>query len=159
MTASKGINFLAACQPKEKAQEVPRRAQVRRGLFTECLASVIAQNAGADRLHQLSYDVVSNLVAHMLKTHKLKSRSQEQDVMFGGQGDCHIFGVESVAQPAVVVTSVETLVSGKLKVGLTAGVAHGVYEDDIFAIYPSDRPLASLADYTAPLATCSVTAV
>lgn len=160
MTASKGINFLAACRPKQKAQEVPPCALVRRGLFTECLASVVnSRNGGADRLRQLSCDVVSNLVAHTLKTHKLKSTSQEQDVVFGGQGDCHIFGVESVVQPAVVVTSVETLGTGKLKVGLTAGVAHGVCEDDIFAIYPSDRPLASLADYTAPLATCSVTAV
>lgn len=160
MTASKGINFLAACRPKQKAQEVPRRKPVRYGLFTDCLASVvIAQNGGADRLRQLSCDVVSNLVAHTLKTHELKSSSQEQDVVFGGQGDCHFFGVESVVQPAVVVTSVDTLVSGKLKVGLTAGVAHGVCVDDVFAIYPSDRPLASLADYTAPLATCSVTAV
>lgn len=160
MTASKGINFLAACRPEQKAQEVPRNAPVRKGLFTDCLASVVrAHNGGADRLRQLSCDVVSNLVAHTLKNHKLKSTSLDQDMVFGGRGDCHIFGVESVVQPAVVVASVETLGSGKLKVGLTAGVAHGVCEDDFFAIYPSDRRLASLADYTAPLATCSVTAV
>ncbi|RSL48399.1 hypothetical protein CEP53_009554 [Fusarium sp. AF-6] len=160
MTASKGINFLAACQPQQKSQEVPRTAQVRRGLLTDCLSSVVNQNGGADSLPQLSCDVVSNLVAHTLKNHKLRDKSKDQDVVFGGQGDCYIFGIESVLQPAVVVTSVETLGSGgKLKVGLTAGVAHGVEEDDIFAIYPSDRPLASVADYTAPLATCSVTAV
>ncbi|KAH6619168.1 caspase domain-containing protein [Chaetomium sp. MPI-SDFR-AT-0129] len=159
LTASKGINFLAACQPKQKAQEVPRRANVRRGLFTDCLARVIEQNKGADRLRRLSCDVVSNLVAHTLKTHEQRSKSREQDVVFGGQGDRHIFGVESVEDSPVVVAGVERLGSGGLEVGLTAGVAQGVCLDDIFAIYPSDRPLATLADYTAPLATCSVTKV
>ncbi|RSM03848.1 hypothetical protein CDV31_010314 [Fusarium ambrosium] len=160
MTASKGINFLAACLPKQQAQEVPRGATVKRGLLTDCLASVVNQNGGADVLRQLSCDVVSNLVARTLKTHKQRDRSKKQDVVFGGQGDCRFFGIENVVRPAVVVTSVET--SGRRKqltVGLTAGVAHGVCEEDIFAIYPSDKPLNSVADYTAPLATCSVNAV
>ncbi|KAJ3941076.1 uncharacterized protein N0V96_008953 [Colletotrichum fioriniae] len=159
MTASKGINFLAACRPRQKAQEVPRKDPVRKGLFTDCLATVIAQNRGVDRLPQLSCDVVANLVAHTLKNHKDRDTAQDQDTVFGGQSDCHIFGVESVAQPDVVITNVEKLVSGKLKLGLTAGIAHGVGVGDIFAIYPSDRRLDNLADYAAPLATCSVTAV
>lgn len=41
LTASKGINFLAACLPRQQAQEVPRKETVRKGLFTDCLASVI----------------------------------------------------------------------------------------------------------------------
>ncbi|RSM14933.1 hypothetical protein CEP52_001118 [Fusarium oligoseptatum] len=159
MTASKGINFLAACRPKQEAQEVPRgEAKVKKGLLTDCLDSVI--NGGVDRLPGFSCDVVSNLVAHALENHKLKNRSKDQDVVFGGQGDCHIFGVEPVPQPPVVVTGVEPWGSGKqLTVGLTVGVAHGVREGDIFAIYPSDKPLTSVADYTAPLATCSVIGV
>ncbi|KAL0930707.1 uncharacterized protein CTRU02_214782 [Colletotrichum truncatum] len=94
MTASKGINFLAACRPEQKAQEVPREATMRKGLFTDCLASVINdQDGGADQL-----------------------RSGEQDVVFGGRSDCHFFGVETVMQPAVVISTVETLFSaGKLK--------------------------------------------
>ncbi|KAF9878670.1 hypothetical protein CkaCkLH20_03570 [Colletotrichum karsti] len=138
MTASKGINFFAACDPLQKAKEVPVEATVRKGLFTECLASVLnAQNGGAD---QLSCDAVSNLVAHTLETRQRNDTREKQDAVFGGQGDCLFFGVESVVQPAVVVTSVETL-------------------RDVFAIYPIGRTLASLADYTAPLATCMVTSV
>ncbi|EXF85151.1 hypothetical protein CFIO01_03222 [Colletotrichum fioriniae PJ7] len=159
MTSSEGINFLAACQPDQKAQEVPFRATVKKGLFSDCLDRVLKDHRGPDRLRQLSCEVVSNLVAQKLKTHELKSRTQEQQPVFGGRGDCHIFGVESVVPPTVVVTSVGELSSGKLKVGLTAGVAHGVSEDDVFAIYPRDRQLDSLADYTAPIATCTVTAV
>ncbi|RSL90932.1 hypothetical protein CEP51_000487 [Fusarium floridanum] len=161
MTASKGINFLAACQPQQKAQEFPLRADVRKGLLTDCLDSVVnAKDGGADRLPQLSCDVVSNLVAHALKNHKWRNTSKDQDVVFGGQGDCHIFGVKIVPEPTVVVTSVEKSRSdGELKLGLTAGIAHDVSVGDIFAIYPSDRPLNNVADYTAPLATCRVTAV
>lgn len=152
MTASEGINFFAACQPKQKALEVPRGAQVRRGVFTDCLANVINQYKGADGLRQLSCDVVSNLVAHRL-------RNQEQKTVFGGRGDCHFFGAETLEQPAVVATCVEMLANGRLRLELTAGVAHGVRERDVFAIYPHDKQLNALTDYAAPLATCTVTAV
>ncbi|KAK8121518.1 caspase [Apiospora kogelbergensis] len=158
MTASKGINFFAACQPQQKAQEVPRGARVRKGLFTDCLASVVnAQNRVADHL---SCDIVSNLVAHTLETHMLYDKSEKQQAVFGGHANRLFFGVESVVQPAVVVTSVESLSSeGKFKVGLTAGVANGVCKHDIFAIYPSDRRPTNFAEYIASLATCSVTAM
>ncbi|KAF6809814.1 hypothetical protein CMUS01_13599 [Colletotrichum musicola] len=163
LTASKGINSLAACRPEQNAQEVPHRGKVRSGLFTECLASVVnARNGNADGLHRLSCDVVSNLVVDKIKRKLEQESGQDQDVVPGGQGDCYIFGVGSVVQLAVVVTSVETSPRGKRKqliVGLTAGVAHGVSLDDIFAIYPSDRRLASVADYSRPLANCTVTAV
>ncbi|KAI8173263.1 hypothetical protein KHU50_004774 [Colletotrichum sp. SAR 10_65] len=160
MTASKGINFLAACHPHQKAQEVPRRAGERRGLLTACLASVVNAHSGmADFLPQLSCNVVSNLVTNTLRTHEDRDTWQDQDVVFGGQGDCQFFGAENVVQPAVVVAHVDELPSGKLRLELTAGVAHGVCKRDIFAIYPRGKVFTSLADYTEPLSTCSVTAV
>ncbi|KAF6824114.1 hypothetical protein CPLU01_11043 [Colletotrichum plurivorum] len=147
----------------QNAQEVPHRGKVRSGLSTECLASVVnGQNGNTDGLHRLSCDVVSNLVVDKIKRKLEQESGQDQDVVSGGQGDCYIFGVGSVVQHAVVATSVETSPRGKRKqliVRLTAGVAHGVSLDDIFAIYPSDRRLASVADYSRPLATCTVTAV
>ncbi|KAI3554959.1 hypothetical protein CABS01_11633 [Colletotrichum abscissum] len=159
MTSSKGINFFAACQPDQKAQEVSFKTPLKKGLFTDCLNRVFNALGGADCLPQLSCDVVFNLAAAQLEIHEQKKGAEEQQPVFGGQGDCHIFGIESVVQPAVVITNVEELFDGNLKVKLTAGVAHGVIVDDIFAIYPKDRQLDSLADYTAPLATCIVTAV
>ncbi|KAK4168148.1 caspase domain-containing protein [Cladorrhinum sp. PSN259] len=156
MTASKGINFLAACRSDEEAEEVPGEKQGKKGVFTDCLASVIKKSGGADRLAQLSCDVVYNLASNELEKHPLRDSSKSQHVVFGGQRDRHIFGVEDVEPPRVTITKTEKLASEKVKVVMNVGAAHGVSADDVFAIYPVGKRLETLADYNAPLATCIV---
>jgi hypothetical protein len=181
MTASQRINFLAACLPQQKALEVTPPGMRRSGLLTHCLRSVVQEALAArqaaqaarqetrqearedsqevqqeaEYLSQLSFDVVYNLVFNKVKNF-LENDTSGQDVVFGGQGDCHIFGVESVVQPTIAVKGVNVLDDGRVQVVLSAGLAHGVREDDIFAIYPRDSPLTTLADYSSPLATCRV---
>ncbi|KAH6843411.1 caspase domain-containing protein [Chaetomium sp. MPI-CAGE-AT-0009] len=155
MTASERINFLAACLPKQKAWEIRLGDEGKTGLLTDCLRRVFEETRREKYLDHLSCDAVYNLVSYKVKEYVTKN-NKEQDVVFGGQGDRGIFGVESMVQPPVAVTKVEKLPRGRVGVVLSAGLAHGVRSDDIFAIYPSDRPLTSLADYSSLLATCRV---
>jgi len=161
MTASKGTNFIAACQPQQKAQEIPPRSKEKQGLLTDCLVRVMSEISRGERLGQLSCDVLYNLVSNKLETHPMKDRSLEQDVVFGGQRNRFVFGIDRISQPKVVITSIEDIAGNsiKSKIVLNAGLAHGVRKDDVFAIYPIDRLLHNLADYSTPLATCQITYV
>ncbi|KAL8284401.1 hypothetical protein RB600_009005 [Gaeumannomyces tritici] len=159
MTASDRFSFLAACRTSQKAWEVPKDAEVRQGLLTTCLASVVNDKRLPGGLQKLSCDVVSNLVAGRLKSHPDRDLETVQDVVFGGRGDRAFFSAEPAPRPPVLVRAVEELGASKVKVMLDAGAAHGVAVDDEYAIYPAGSLLRNLTDYSAPLATCHVKTV
>ena len=156
MTSANGIEFLAACQANQKAQEIKTHDGVTRGLLTECLNSVL--NNSWPCLGQLSCDMVYNLVSRKVTEHE--DNQDAQEVVFGGKRNRFFFGVDSVIQEAAtVVTHVNPSCGEQVQVSFGVGKAHGVVEGDSFAVYPADKVFANITDYNSSLAIVTVTNV
>ncbi|GAB1312087.1 Peptidase C14 caspase domain-containing protein [Madurella fahalii] len=153
MSSSKGIEFLAACRTNQEAQEVPRDGHPKHGLLSISLADVIRENRG--RIEQLSCEMVYNLVAERVRTHPDIVRTQ--NVVFGGFGGRSFFGTESIGQlSAATVTAVSRLDESGTNISFNAGTAHGVREQQRFALYSADREFRDIVGYNAPMAMCRV---
>ncbi|KAK3377720.1 caspase domain-containing protein [Podospora didyma] len=156
MTASMGVEFLAACLSNQTAQEIQPENKTPRGLLTECLLDVLGGTSQhLDR--GLTCEMVYNLVSRKVTAHKDSKR--KQDVVFGGQRSRAFFGVGRISQAAVTITNITPQSNGEVYVELSAGYAHAVEKGDEFAFYPQDQTFTDITDYHSQLDVCKVTSV
>ncbi|KAJ2975662.1 hypothetical protein NUW58_g8294 [Xylaria curta] len=154
MTSSQGVEFLAACDSNQTAQEIQHEG-IRRGLLTECLLRVLQDHHSYHK--PLTCGMIYNLVSSKVATHP--KRTQPQTVVFGGKRCRFFFGTGRSEPNETIANSSTRLSNDELQIELSAGKAHGVVEGDIYALYPPDRTLASLMAYNSPSAVCRVSQV
>ncbi|KAI0441646.1 caspase domain-containing protein [Xylaria telfairii] len=149
LTSSPGFEFLSACRADQKSQELRFDDLMYRGLLTECLLDVLQEYR--THLKSLTCDMVFNLVSSRVVNHPKLTRSQ--DVVFGGERHRVLFGTGRIAPNKITVSDI---LMEKLQIKLSAGKAHGVAEEDVYAVYPPGRILTSLMDYNSPPAICKI---
>ncbi|KAK3296395.1 caspase domain-containing protein [Chaetomium fimeti] len=153
LTSSKGIDFLAACRANQLAQETTYDGKDR-GLMSAWFGNVMAANS--ERLGQLGFREVYNLVAKKVAEHR--DQDSPQDPVLGGRQNRSFFSTGQVEPHVPAVTNVERVSDGGVRVRITlnVGTAHGVHEQDRFALYPADREFTDLVSYHGELAMCKV---
>ncbi|KAK4176440.1 hypothetical protein QBC36DRAFT_329259 [Triangularia setosa] len=127
----KGYAIFTACGPHETAHEVRFQDGVCRGAFsyfwTDSLATF--QRRGASCTHQ---------PLHQHIRARFRCYFHQQTPMLFGNKDHHLFGVTAAANTlgaASLISVYRENQSGRLI--LDAGQAHGVHQDDVYALYPS----------------------
>ncbi|MDF5724716.1 MAG: caspase family protein [Rhizonema sp. PD37] len=118
--------LLAACRPSESAIEYPFNGKERNGALTYWLL---------DSLQNRTLDLTYNELYSRINA-KIHSQFQQQTPMLLGEGNRLVLGnnYESL-QYAVTVMQVNAT-SHPVRVQLNAGIAQGVEEGSLFAIYP-----------------------
>jgi hypothetical protein len=120
--------LLAACRPLESAYEYAFNGKERNGALTYWLL---------DSLQNRSLDLTYNELYSRINA-KIHSQFQQQTPMLLGEGNRLVFGnsYESLQYTATVMQVDAT--SHPVRVQLNAGIAQGVEEGSVFAIYPRE---------------------
>jgi hypothetical protein len=123
---AKGYVLLAACRPSEYAYEYAFNGKERNGALTYWLLDSLS-----NRSPELTYKELYQRI-----NAKVHSQFQQQTPMLLGEGNRLVFGSnEASLHYAVTVMQVD-VAKNPVRVKFNAGLAQGVEEGSLFAIYP-----------------------
>lgn len=128
---SESYAIFCACSPDGEAREIELQGGARRGAFSYFLIDslTILRKCGIRVGHQ-------SLHHHIIA--RFRARCISQGPMLYGNNDVSFFSNLTTSQAMAFVSVYRNSEDGCLK--LSAGQAHGVHEDDEYAVYAFDTP-------------------